>query len=109
MRILHIQVLSVMTAILTANVGFSAVCHFKQPNINTDVCQTLNLENKAEDNPFFLKNGNGSCGLSFELSGLPDFSLGDYLPNFSNGDACKYLKYLTGDKVSANIKKLING
>ena len=106
---MRIQILSVMAAIFIANVGFSAVCHFKQPNINTDVCQTLNLENKAEDNPFFLKNGNNLCGLNFELSGLPDFSLKDHLPNFSNGDACKYLKYLTGDKVSANIKDLING
>lgn len=89
------------------NAGFGASCHFNTPNIKTDVCQTLNLDNKAEDNPFFLKNGNGLCGLNFQLSGLPDFSLKDALPNFSNGDACKYLKYLTGDDISQSIKDMI--
>ncbi|WP_203249733.1 hypothetical protein [Cysteiniphilum marinum] len=95
-------------ALLMMNTGFSAVCHFKQPNLNTDVCKTLNLDNKVEENPFFLKNGNGLCGLNMQLSGLPDFSLKDYLPNFTNGDACKYLKYLTGDKLSLDIKEMIN-
>ncbi len=101
-------ILALSTAVLMVNSGFSAVCHFKQPNLNTDVCKTLSLDNKVESNPFFLKNGNGLCGLNMQLSGLPDFSFKDYLPNFSNGDACKYLKYLTGDKLSMNIKDLIN-
>lgn len=105
MKIQSILVLS--TALLIANSGFSAVCHFKQPNLNTDVCKTLNLDNKVENNPFFLKNGNGLCGLNMQLSGLPDFSLKDQLPNFSNSDACKYLKYLTGDQLSLNIKNMI--
>ncbi|MDA0911426.1 MAG: hypothetical protein O2809_07725 [Proteobacteria bacterium] len=99
--------LTLLTALLMVNSGFSAVCHFKQPNLNTDVCKTLNLDNKVENNPFFLKNGNGLCGLNMQLSGLPDFSLKDYLPNFNNGDACKYLKYLTGDKLSYDIKNMI--
>jgi ABC-type glycerol-3-phosphate transport system permease component len=31
--------------------------------------KTLNLDNKVESNPFFLKNGNGLCGLNMQLSG----------------------------------------
>lgn len=89
-------------------VGYSATCHFNTPTINTDVCQTLNLNNKVEDNPYFLKNSNGLCGVNFQLSGLPDFSLKDYLPNFNVADACKYLHYLSGDDVVNKIKSFLN-
>jgi hypothetical protein len=88
-------------------IGYSATCRFKQPTLNTDICKTLNLDNKIEENPFFMKNMNGMCGLNMQLSGLPDLSLTDYLPNFNASDVCGALKYMNGDKVISQLNQFM--
>lgn len=93
--------------VLFAQVGYSAVCQFKQPAIDTDVCKNLNLDNKVTDNPFFMKNMNGLCGINMQLSGLPDFSLSDYLPNFNVTDVCGAIKYMNGDQVVNQINQFM--
>jgi hypothetical protein len=91
-----------------AQTGFTASCNFKQPAINIDSCKVLNLKNKVEDNPFFMKNMNGLCGNNFQLSGLPDMSLSDAIPSFKNTSICGALKYVDGGKLVSQINKFLH-
>ncbi|WP_203385220.1 hypothetical protein [Cysteiniphilum marinum] len=100
--------LGVIVLLAFSSTSFAATCHFKQPAIDTDVCKNLNLNKKVEDNPFFMKNMNGICGKSFQLSGLPDFSLTDYLPDFGIGNACDLMKFFDGDAAIDEINKYLN-
>jgi hypothetical protein len=93
--------------VVLSHSGYSAVCKFKQPTINKDICKTLNLDNKIDKNPFFMKNMNGMCGMNMQLSGLPDLSLKDYIPDFNVTDVCGMIKYVNGDKVINQINKFL--
>ena len=86
----------------------AASCHFDVPDVKTDVCKDLNLNNKVEDNPFFISNSNGSCGNGLHLPGLPDLNLENPLGQYTNASFCEMaLKALSGNEVAGQIKKLI--
>jgi hypothetical protein len=98
----------VIGMLMFSGASFSASCHFKQPAITTDACKVLNLHNKVKDNPFYMKNMNGLCGVNFQLSGLPDFSLSDAIPSFKNTSVCGLLKYVDGGKLVSKINQFIH-
>ena len=86
----------------------AASCKFDVPDIKTDVCKDLNLNNKVQDNPFFLTNSNGSCGNGLHLPGLSDLDLNNPLGKYSNGSFCDMaLNALSGNEVADKIKELV--
>ena len=101
-----IAVGSIMIGVM--GVGYSAQCHFKVPTVSTDICKTdLKMNRKVTDNPFFMKNPNNSCNMSFSMPQLPDLNLDNPLSYIKNMDLCKPLKALTGDQVISSIKSIL--
>ena len=89
-------------------IHYGASCHFNVPDVKTDVCKDLNLNNKLEDNPYVLLNANGGCGNGLTLPGLPDFGFDNPLGQYNNASFCDIiLKALSGNEVVDKIKGFI--
>ena len=100
--------MSLMFGLVVINNSYAASCKFDVPDIKTDVCKDLNLNNKVQDNPYFLTNQNASCGNGVHLPSLPDLDLNNPLGKYTNTSFCEMaLNALSGNEVADKIKKLI--
>ena len=93
--------------ILTFNISVQASrCNFNVPSVDLDVCKSLNNSKSVKDSPYYMKNPNTLCGMTFDMPGLPtlDLSLGKYIKPI---DGCKVIKAITGSSAKKEIKEAL--